>query len=232
MRLLLAVSLAASLVVGAAGCAAGTETGMLRPAPPRVLGEAELRSALLTVGDLPTGYSLDAEAGADGSDPADGGNEECDRVFDHMRGSGSALRAGGASTAEIEFTRGEYGPFISQSLVSGADRAAVFAAFEAFRRVPDQCREFTEEDDDGSFTVRLSAESFPTVGEDSFAIKLDASGAGEGITVTLGGYLVLIRVATTMSMIAHVGVPGVDAAETEKVVRAAAARLTPIVKPR
>jgi hypothetical protein len=236
MRLLFALALVAALALGAPGCTGSAQPGAVRPVPPRVLNEAELSSALLTLGDLPTGYALDAEPGADSSGPGESGSDEgsrdCDRVFDQMRGAGSALLGSSATTAEIEFTRGDYGPFISQSLYSRGDRVAVRAAFDSFRAVPDLCKEFTETDEDGSFTVRLSAASFPVVGDDSFAIRLDATGTGEGITVTLSGYLVLIRIAVTMCMIAHVGVPGVDAAETERVARAAAARLTPIVKPR
>jgi hypothetical protein len=232
-----------ALVMGTAGCPALPRPGALRPAAPRVLSEAQLAAALLTVPDLPNGYALDAEAGAGGTDRSaepstdeliepGSDDEACDQVFDEVRGGGPALGATGAVTAEIEFTRGELGPFVSQSLHSSRDRAAIHAAFEEMRRVPQLCREFTESDDDGSFTIRMTEASFPQVGEDSFAIRLDASGGGEGISITLGGYLVLIRVAATVSMIVHVGAPGVDAGETERVARAAAARLTPVARPR
>jgi hypothetical protein len=232
MRRLSVLVLLVALAVTVTGCTAIAPPGVLKPAAPRLLSEAELASALLTVSDLPSGYALDAEAGADGADQSTGGNEACDQVFDRMRASGSPLGSTGATAAEIEFTRGESGPFLSQGLYSSRDRAGVLAAFAAVRRIPEMCREFTETDEDGSFTIRLAEAAFPSMGDDSFAIRLDASGSGEGISVTLGGYLVLVRIAATMSVIAHVGLPGVDVGETEKVARAAAARLTPLVRPR
>jgi hypothetical protein len=257
MKRLSAIVLAAALAFGCTACAApkpSRSSGAIRVAAPRVLSEVELSAALLKVPDLPAGYGLDPEPGEDGqsggsggggqsggqsggsggSDPEldSSGNPACDTIFEEVRGTGSALKVADATTAEIEFTRGDLGPIISQSLYSSGSRPAARAAFDTFRRIPLLCSEFTESDDGGSFSIRLSEAPFAPVGDESYAIRLDATGRGEGADVTLGGYLVLFRSVATTSIIVHVGIPGVDPAETQKIAAAAAARLTPLTKPR
>jgi hypothetical protein len=71
----------------------------------------------------------------------------------------------------------------------------------------------------------LSTARFPALGDDTVAVKLDATGRSEGASVALGGYLVLLRVGATICILIHFGIPGVDVAETEKVAEAAVARL-------
>jgi hypothetical protein len=183
----------------------------------------------LRVEDLPPGYT--ATPGAPSAPPgegagAGGGAQPCADVFEQLRGGSPALSRIAASTAEVEFGKGDYGPFLQQVLLSTADRAAVDAAVSAFKQLPALCDGFTETDEQGSFTVKLSpAGSLPVFGEDSVSLKLDANGRNVDLDVTISGYMILFRQGSTVCILIHFGIPGVDVAETEKIVRAAVARV-------
>jgi hypothetical protein len=224
-----AFALVAALGLIGTGCTAAGPAGVARALPPPVLTQAELSAALLRAEDLPDGYTLQPipESPPDESDTSGqgGGVEPCADVFDQLRGGEPALSAIAAGTAEAEFSKGDDGPFLQQGLLSSANRAGLRSAVEAFRQLPTVCGEFTENDEQGTFVMRLSPARFPALGDESVAIRLDATGTTEGATVALGGYLVLIRVGATVCILIHFGIPSVDVAETEKVARAAVARL-------
>jgi hypothetical protein len=224
-----AFALVVALSLIGAGCTAAGYAGVARALPPPVLTQADLAAALLRVEDLPDGYTLqpipesppdETDAGGQGA-----GVEPCGDVFDQLRGGEPALSAIAAGTAEVEFSKGDDGPFLQQGLISSGDRAGLRSAVEAFRQLPKVCGEFTENDAQGTFTMRLSPAEFPALGDESVAVKLDATGTTEAATIALGGYLVLIRVGATVCILIHFGIPNVDIAETETVARAAVARL-------
>jgi hypothetical protein len=227
LRRLSVLAVAAALCLVGAGCSAAGYSGVARPVPPPVLTQAELAAALLRAEDLPNGYTQQPATSEPPSDEGGqgGGGEPCAEVFDQLRGGESALDALGASAAEIEFSHGDYGPFLQQGLLSSADRDGLRAAIDAFRQLPTLCSQFTETDEQGTFTVRLTEAPFPALGDEAFAVKLDATGKSAEIDVVLSGYLVLMRSGATVCLLIHFGIPGVDAAETEKIARAAVARL-------
>jgi hypothetical protein len=237
VRRLSAHGLAAYVVVAAlclvgAGCKPATYDGVMRVMPPPVRTQAELTAMLLRLQDLPSGYTLQpgTPEPPDDADSATGGQgggvAPCAEVLDQLRGGEPALSATASGTAEVEFSKGDYGPFLQQGLLSTADRPGLRAAVDTFRQLPTLCGEYTESDEQGSFTIRLSAvASFPSLGDETVALKLDAAGRSEEINVSLGGYVVLIRVGSTVCILIHFGIPGVEVAETEKVAAAAAARL-------
>jgi hypothetical protein len=147
-------------------------------------------------------------------------------VFEQLRGSDPAFVRIATARARVEFGKGDYGPFLQQVLLSTSDRAGVEAAVAAFRKLPELCDGFTETDEQGSFTVKLTAaESLPALGAESVSLKLDANGRSIELDVTLSGYMILLRDGSTVCVLIHFGIPGVDVAETEKIARAAVARL-------
>jgi len=229
LRRFFAFALVAAVSLIGAGCTAAGYAGVARALPPPVLTQAELSAALLRVEDLPDGYTLQPipESPPDDSDTSGqgGGAEPCSDVFDQLRGGDPALSAIAAGSAEVEFSKGDDGPFLQQGLLSSGDRAGLRAAVEAFRQLPKVCGEFTENDEQGRFTMRLSPATFPALGDESVAVKLEATGTSEAATIALGGYLVLIRVGATVCILIHFGIPDVDVAETEAVARAAVVRL-------
>jgi hypothetical protein len=226
---LVAGGMALALALGG-GCSAARFDGAARGAGPAVLTQGELTSALLRVEDLPTGYTMQPAAPEASPSPTTGGQggsvEPCADVFEQLRGSAPALSKVASASARVEFGKGDYGPFLQQVLLSTGDRAAIEAAVSAFRQLPSLCNGFTETDEHGSFTVRLApAENMPALGDESVTLKLDANGRSVDLDVTLSGFMILLRKGSVVSVLIHFGIPGVDAAETEKIGRAAAARL-------
>jgi hypothetical protein len=209
------------------GCAGSGYSAEARGLAPAVRTQAELAAALLRVEDLAAGYTLQPVTPT--SPPAGGGQgggaEPCADVFEQLRGGAPALSRIAASSAQVEFAKGDYGPFLQEELLSSGDGAALRAAVDAFRKLPDVCDRFTETDEQGSFTLKLSAADLPVLGDESVALKLDANGASAELDVTLSGYMMLVRKGSVVCILIHFGIPAVDAAETEKIARAAVARL-------
>jgi hypothetical protein len=207
------------------GCATGGYSEVARGLPPAVRSQAELAEGLLRVEDLPGGYVLQPVVPAQGGQGGGANAEPCADVFEQLRGGAPALNRIAASSARVEFGKGDYGPFLQEALLSSGDRAAMRAAVEAFRALPDQCDRFTETDEQGAFTIKLSGANLPALGDDSVAVKLDATGSSDDLNVTLSGYMVLVRSGSVVCILIHFGIPAVDVAETEKIARAAVARL-------
>jgi hypothetical protein len=215
---------------GGAGCSAARFDGAARGTGPAVLSHGELASALLRVEDLPSGYTLQPAAPEASPSPSTGGQggsvEPCADVFEQLRGSAPALSRVASATARVEFGKGDYGPFLQEVLLSTGNRAAVEAAVGAFRQLPALCNGFTETDEQGSFTVKLApADNLPALGDESVALKLDANGRSIDLDVTLSGFMILFRKGSVVGVLIHFGIPGVDAAETEKIGQAAVARV-------
>ena len=229
LRRFSAFALVAALSLIGAGCTAAGHDGVARavaaegPHPGRARGRAAARagpSPGYTLQPIPESPPEESDTGGQG-----GGAEPCGDVFNQLRGGDPALSAIASGTAEVEFSKGDDGPFLQQGLLSSGDRAGLRSAVDAFRQLPTVCGEFTENDEQGSFTMRLSPAEFPALGDETVAVKLDATGRSEGTAVALGGYLVLIRVGATVCILIHFGIPTVGIGETETVARAAVDRL-------
>lgn len=207
------------------GCSGGQVEGVAHGVGV-VPGQGELAAALLRVEDLPSGYAVTPSATAGHGGSGGGGSEACVDVLGQLRGGAPALSRGAVGSAGVEFDKGDNGPFLQQALLSSGDRAALDGAVAAFRQLPALCDGFTETDERGSFTVRLAAaDNLPVLGDDSVALKLDANGRSIDLDVTIGGYMILFRNDSTVGILIHFGIPEVDVGETEKIARAAVARL-------
>lgn len=230
VRRLSVIAVAIGLCLVGAGCSGEDRSGAARTVAPAVRTQAELQSALLRVDDLPSGYSQQP-ATSEPPEPPDaggqgGGAEPCAQVFAQLQGGESAMGKELANSVRVEFSKGDFGPFLQQGLVSSADQETVKSAIDGFRQLPTMCGEFTETDESGVFTIKLSETKFAAMGDETYAVKIDSTGRSSDIDVVLAGYIVLARVGSTVCMLVHFGIPGVDIAETEKITRAAVARLT------
>lgn len=231
----LAALAAAVMLLAPAGCArVGADQPKVEwaaaPPAPRVLTEAELTSVLLAPPDLPVGYAArpaDDDPGPQSSTRAS--DAECAKLYDEFE-NGSGAKGNTAAKADAEFAKGRAGPFLNQSLESHRDQAVLVEAMHRMRDVVAKCGEFTTNAGDGDLNIRMTPAPFSSLGDETVAIKMDATGTTRGIKITIAGYLVLTRVANTLSVITHIGLRRIDAAVTEGIVRKAVEKITPLAR--
>lgn len=176
------------VLVTTAGCGSGGDTtgderartieGPASEAPDvpagdgdETLSEAELRAALLTVQDLPTGYTLDSSPDEDDDEPLQG--DDCAARFEAL----DEANEDPAAEAEVDF-EGGFGVLLSESLSSYDDKDQLEEAFDKFASLASDCPSFTDTDDDGTTTkFTLGALSFPKLGDETLAITLNVEAA-------------------------------------------------------
>jgi len=188
---LLAAATAALLT---AGCAAAQKPAQTLTTPPSSApssastgaASTDLSKALLAVTDLPAGWTTD-ELSSGGT-----GDASC-----------PALNSGPwkhlPQEAEADFSDGQTGPFLLDQLAGGS-AAQASAALQSFVKATSQCAHFTQEASGGTNTFKLSAMSFPSYGDATYAFavtvsqSLGLSASGDIVVVRKGGILVEITV--------------------------------------
>lgn len=175
---------------------------VLRPADP-----VDPTPSLLTLADLPAGWNERPSAAQATMGAVDDQNDI------------------GSITARAEFARGVAGPFLSQTLVSLPSRLGDYIM--PYLRERFSPRESEGVDANGlPTTTRLTLlPSFPTIGDDSFALRTDTHGASfdlqSDVVISRRGDLVSI----ISEAVASVGAARVDDAEVEQIARLADAKL-------
>lgn len=131
----------------------------------KLLSESELQAALLTVQDLPTGYTVDTSLNEDDEDEP---GDECAARFE-------ALDEGEvepAAEADIGY-EGGFGIVLEQGLSNFEDEDDITAQFDSFSKLAADCPKFTSTDADGAETqFTVGALSFPKLGDDTLAFAL------------------------------------------------------------
>jgi hypothetical protein len=176
------------------------------------LTEAQLDAALLTVPDLPTGYT--AAAADDGDEDEDdgdtaGANAECSERFEAL---GEA--EGSVADAEANF-EGGLGVVLEQTLESFEDEDVLAQRFDDVVAVLSDCPSFTTTDDAGATTeLTISPLSFPNLGDDTVALAVAGKSGGFDLRLNL----VLVRLGRNAMNLAQGGLTA-DAAVLEQVAR-------------
>ncbi|MBW3547979.1 MAG: hypothetical protein KY452_07590 [Actinobacteria bacterium] len=125
-------------------------------------GDVDVEQALLTLGDMPTGWTTSPDAGEE----EEGAAEFCEGL-DITDDEADA-------EAEASFEGSEMGPFVSNA-VARFDGAGD-TRFAQLRQAIDGCEDFDVTDEEGTtLTGRLSAVSFPEFGEESLAVRLSGT---------------------------------------------------------
>jgi len=183
---------------------ARTSTPSLSPSPSSasaslLVGQAsatQLKAAALASPDLPFGWAVSPPS-ADSSVTA-----PCE-----------ALTASGSTQlpaqAETDFQASEDGPFLQEILASGPAQQ-VHDLWASVQKAASQCSAITS----GTDTTHLSATSFSSYGDESYALQLTASRSG----VTYDGDVVVIRKGQVYIEVAAFGVGGVPASTVQQLV--------------
>lgn len=169
----------------AAGGGAEAETGEQRAA-------AEL---LLTVEDLPTGWTVAPDDGEEG-----GEDDSADEFCKGLDITKSEVEP--SSEAEADFQGGQTGPFASQ-LVAVYDGDKAEQAFDELVSALEDCKEVETADEDGTFTGSLTPVSFPTLGDETHAVRLTGTAKvteeGETFELSMSGDFVFVRDGDVMT---------------------------------
>jgi hypothetical protein len=224
---ILSMFTAAAAVVAIGGCGSAADPAPAAPSSASPAAQAvppstaELRRALLTVADLPSGYATDAEifAGTGGAHPV----ASC-RII--MGSLADAVEADVVGKAETAFTAGEAGPFLAESVASlrAADATAETARLE---RSLTACKTFRFTDTDGvAYEYTVKPVSFPSVGDESSAVRVTLTTENSDYDFTMDAVQVLVRVDQTLATVFSMGIPSaMPAARLEQAVKVAVAKL-------
>lgn len=198
------------------------KTGVIERVFADPLTDAQIKKALLTVDDLPSGWtaSPDEDEEDDDSDAeTDSASAECKKLMDAMEGDDSTKAFG---KGEAEFQGGEWGPFLSQS-VSSMKGDEIEKSMDSFRDAFQACDSFTQTDDEGVKTeFKIADMSFPDLGDDTIALKMSAEAMGIPVDIPL----VVVRVDQNVILLASVGLgEGMSSADLEKVARTAVTKV-------
>lgn len=205
MRRLLVPAVVAVLAAAAAGCTtAAPATPVAATTAEPTGGAGPLTSALLTVADLPLGFTAQEgvpEAAALGCAGIDG-------VY---------LSAGTAERAAVSFAHTLTAAFVNETITTRPDGAAA-TALARFRRAATECARFTGPD---GTAYRVTAVPLPRFGDGSAALRV-TSGLAEARPVELAA----VRVGDTVVAVAAAKAGAGDADLTRTVVARALAKLT------
>lgn len=186
----------------------------------RQLTVAQLTAALLTVQDLPTGYSLDT-SGDDDSPDSSSGDAPCARQFDNLE---NLNKHKDVTSAERDFTKGGFGPFVTETLASYRSDDAARDTMKVVTGLFQKCQSFTatDPDDKKKSTYTIAPVSFPKIGDQTLAVT--ATIKSEDIEVT--AVLAFARLGQHITYLAGAGLAGFDATELEQLMRKASSRLS------
>jgi hypothetical protein len=194
----------------------------------------ELQAALLTIEDLPTGWTTappDASPSADPLD-SDDGTKLCDKpVIDRTQAPASA---------EVEFSKGgELSNQLFQEVFSYDSRRKASDAFDSIREAIQACTQWETSDESTTSSLTLQSLSFPKLGDDTLAVRMggevkskpdESEELSFDLTAAVAGDVVIIRENNLLTLVGQIGLGifgpvSVDTKETETIARKALERL-------
>jgi hypothetical protein len=174
----------------------------------------QLRAALLTLDDLPSGWMVNTSQVDTGED-------------DRVCGVGPAIDDDRVVRAEAAFTMGSTGPLLSQTLgfLPGQSIDVAEKLWKENSRAFEACTDFTTTSGTQTILWKVTSITLPNFGDDTFALR--ATSSNVPVLGTAAMELVFVRYGNLQAGIAHfvVGQPGIDSSFTEEMVRRADAKL-------
>jgi hypothetical protein len=183
---------------------AGPATATTTPASQGTVTAAALNAALLTLQEMPSGWT---------TEPPSSDDDDSERICNIPPSRPRRL-----ARAEVNFTKSDLGPFFNE-LINAYERGAAKPLFDDAVQILQTCREWKTMLDGAPVTVKVSPLSFPRVGEQSYAYRATFDSASFPFQVDA----VYVRAGDIILVFAHiaVGAGGPDSALTESLVKAA-----------
>ena len=189
----------------------GTSTPLASPA---TAVSIDLARALLALDDM----------------PADWRNAEPDGGTAQPCGQQAALSTQAIRQVEASYQRGALGPFVNHTVASYRPGDAA-RAMDSTRRLFEECEEWEGSHLGYQFTFRVSTLPFPELGDQSFALRLDADGP---LLLVAQTDLVFVRRGDVAFLLAHTTAglrsASVDSELTERLTRRADQLLATIAR--
>lgn len=191
----------------------------------RELTTDEAKAALPQVSSLPTGWSVDADNSLnDDSDEDSKATIEPAKCQALQDGMAEYREKQGEPSAQASrtYTGGGLGPFMGVEISSFADEIPDDMLKKSLDALS-ACPEFTSTEDGQSTTFKTSSLSFPNLGDESVAFRMNAESDGMPIEMTF----VYIRAGHNGIAVSHaaVGAASGAAEDVEKLARATVANL-------
>ncbi|KQY55741.1 hypothetical protein ASD11_14610 [Aeromicrobium sp. Root495] len=173
---------------------------------------------MLTLDDMPTGYSVDPDPADDSSDDDfTSGDPGCKELVDS-----ADVKSNKVDEEEASFTQGDYGPFVAESVTTTKEGKAGDGFADA-RKALDSCNSYTAGEGDDSVTFKVSRMSFPNLGDETLAYSL----SGESSGFPFSGQIVVTRLGDNVILLSAAGVggSGMKASDFEKIARTASKKV-------
>ena len=209
----------AAAAVGLSACGGGAGTTVTSPSPSSTTSAsaptptpsttptrsaprtgAEIKSALLGLKDLPSGFEADPSAESGNDDPASSSKDP--KCAPLVKLTNAKTAPGSKASAKIAFSGGQDGPAVEESIDALGSAGDVKALQASFRSAVAACPVLTLTIPGvGSAKLKVAEVSAPADGEDTFAVRMTATGGpldGMEITQVTAGVLDAIVALTFM----------------------------------
>lgn len=208
MKLRHALLLAAAPLMAACSSApqqaqtlAAPSTAASSPSPAAATATPDLKAALLTVTDLPAGWSTYQ------SSNGDNGPASCPAL---NNGPWKKL----PQLADAGFSQGQTGPFLLEELASGGSDQ-VLAALQSFANATSTCSHFTGKSGSDTLDFTLAALSFPKYADATYAFAMTIK-SGTGLSA--GGDVVVARKGSVLVEVTVFGFGSMPVSQVEDLV--------------
>ncbi|MFF0345984.1 hypothetical protein [Kribbella sp. NPDC004875] len=184
---------------------------------------AELTKALLELGDLPSGFSLDKDDPDDTAKPFSSPSSRCKTLVKYL----NATKAPGSKASVTRtFTGGQEGPYIDYGLDSMGTSDEVTDLRDSYAEAVDSCTKVSlKTEGSGTTSMKVEKITAPAYGDKPFAFRLTGtSGPKRGLEYTG-------LVTGLDDVILSVGVLAGQGTELEPATEAAVTRAKQVLKP-
>ncbi|MGW7685179.1 hypothetical protein ACWGID_30850 [Kribbella sp. NPDC054772] len=193
------------------------------PGSPVTRTTDELTKALLELGDLPSGFSLDKDDPDDNAKPFSSPSSRCKNLVKYL----NATKAPGSKASVTRtFTGGQEGPYIDYGLDSMGTADEVTDLRESYAEAVDSCTKVSlKTEGAGSTSMKVEKITAPAYGTKPFAFRLTGtSGPKRGLEYT--GLITGLD-----DVVLSVGVLAGSGTELEPATQAATAKAKQVLKP-